>query len=218
MVKRIQKREKIERNMRSGIRKILIFGSVILITQLSFGDVFRELPEEDQAAMGIDDIINKRDPFKVPSMESILEGRRMKTELEQYALEELRVKAILSGPGEYRAMILVPSNKTFFVRKNDRIGLRDGVISKITSDSVYVIEQETDFFGRDRAVTARMDLPEQKSLLISEAWVGDSRIPENVGLPVQRTNNPPGNQAPSPQPPRVKESSSAALTLVSFCN
>ncbi len=91
-----------------------------------------------------------RDPFQMPT---IINKRKEnpKTELELVQLKDVRLNGVISGPKKVRALLSVPSGKTFFVSIGDRVGVRDGRVSKIRQSSVTIKEYDTDEFGKQVA-------------------------------------------------------------------
>ena len=99
-------------------------------------------------AMLNEDLIRSlRDPFQLPAI--LLSKKDLpKTDLEVFPLKDFKLNGVVTGPKKTRAMITTPSNKVFFVRVGDRIGVRDGKISQISSDSIKVIEFYADEHGK----------------------------------------------------------------------
>lgn len=85
-----------------------------------------------------------RDPFKEPAVAEIQETR---SELERYAVTDFKVVAVITGPLRMRAMLLGPDSKTHYVSEKMKIGLRDGVITKITTKSIVVREKVVNPLG-----------------------------------------------------------------------
>jgi hypothetical protein len=85
-----------------------------------------------------------RDPFKEPAISEVQE---LRSELERYAVTDFKVVAVITGPLRMRAMLIAPDNKTHYVSEKMKIGLRDGVIVKITTKSVVVREKVVNPLG-----------------------------------------------------------------------
>ncbi len=96
------------------------------------------------APTGAVDYKKFRDPFKEPA---ISEMQELRSELERYAVTEFRVVAVITGPLRMRAMLIAPDSKTHYVSEKMKIGLRDGVIVKITTKSVVVREKVVNPLG-----------------------------------------------------------------------
>lgn len=101
----------------------------------------------------VDSILNEdlikalRDPFQ-PPMSLLAKKEAPKSELETYSLKDLKLNGVVTGPKKSRAMITTPSNKVFFVKIGDSIGVRDGKVTQITSDSIKILEYYTDQNGK----------------------------------------------------------------------
>ncbi|MFH1016757.1 MAG: pilus assembly protein PilP [Pseudomonadota bacterium] len=93
--------------------------------------------------------IGKRDPFLPYSEEAVIEDvNQPKSPLERYPLEQLKVTAIVWGISDPRALVQAPDSQSYIVRKNMRIGINRGRISKITRRSLYVEEEYRDPTGK----------------------------------------------------------------------
>jgi Tfp pilus assembly protein PilP len=88
-----------------------------------------------------------RDPFQLPTS-AIVKKETPKSELETLALKDFKLQGVISGPRKIRAMLAGAGGKTYFVKVGDRIGVRGGKITQITSDSVRVTEFYQDEKGR----------------------------------------------------------------------
>ena len=85
-----------------------------------------------------------RDPFKEPMVSDIQEIR---SDLERFAVTDFKVVAIITGPIRMRAMIVAPDSKTHTVSEKTKLGLRDGVITKITTKTIVVREKVVNPLG-----------------------------------------------------------------------
>lgn len=101
-------------------------------------------------------LLNIRDPFRPPDS-VLIESPR--TELEIVSIEELKMLGVMTGPKETRALILTPNGKTHFVRVNDKIGNRRGVIVSITPQSIKVSERIVNVLGKEENVLNEIVLP-----------------------------------------------------------
>jgi len=97
-----------------------------------------------------DDLLKMRDPFKRPFLE--VKKGTPKHELENYALDSLKLTGILTGPVRMRAMLLTPDGKTFIVSEKTKIGTRNGEIRRITSESVHVRENVVNILGQPEKI------------------------------------------------------------------
>jgi Tfp pilus assembly protein PilP len=88
-----------------------------------------------------------RDPFQVPTLVSQLKDTP-RAELELAQLKDIKLNGVITGPKKTRALLSVPSGKTFFVSIGDRVGTRSGRITRIRTDAVTVIEYDTDLNGK----------------------------------------------------------------------
>jgi hypothetical protein len=84
------------------------------------------------------------------------------SDLELYTLDQLKLLAVMTGPKRLRAMVLAPNGKTYLVWENMKIGMRKGVVRRITPDAVHVREQVVNVLGQEENVDSdiRMKLDE----------------------------------------------------------
>lgn len=85
-----------------------------------------------------------RDPFKEPEVSAVIE---MRSELEKHAVTDFKVTGIITGPIRMRAMVVAPDGKTHYVAEKMKMGLRDGIITRITTKSVSVREKVVNPLG-----------------------------------------------------------------------
>jgi type IV pilus assembly protein PilP len=85
-----------------------------------------------------------RDPFKEPAISETL---IVKSDLERFPVTDFKVTGVITGPIRMRAMLLAPDGKTHYVAENMKVGMRDGVIVKITTKTVVVREKVVNPLG-----------------------------------------------------------------------
>jgi len=85
------------------------------------------------------------------------------TPLQRFDLGQFRLQAVLIGKGDPRAMVSAPDGKTYILSPGIKIGKREGVVTKITRESIQVEEVHYDLTGVASRKLATIDLPEQKS-------------------------------------------------------
>jgi type IV pilus assembly protein PilP len=108
---------------------------------------------------------NRRDPFRSVIVSSgTKETKDIVQPLQQYAVTELKLVAIVWGPMGTSAMLQTPDGKGYTVRKGATVGKRQGVIKEIKPDQLVVEERFTDLFGERKEQTVVLDLhpPEEK--------------------------------------------------------
>jgi len=107
---------------------------------------------------------NRRDPFR-----SIIvsKGKEASVDLvhplQQYAVKDLKLVAVVWGQLGSSAMLQTPDGKGYTVTVGTSVGNRDGVVSKIKPDQIVVKERYTDIFGerKDESVVLDLHLPEE---------------------------------------------------------
>lgn len=134
-----------------------------LIAHSSFAQTAKTIPVKSPTQNGLDskvgtsavdallneDLIRSiRDPFQLPAI-LLTKKDTPKTDLEIFPLKDFKLNGVITGPKKTRAMITAPGNKVFFVKVGDRIGVREGHVSQILTDSVKVLEFYIDEHGKN---------------------------------------------------------------------
>lgn len=88
-----------------------------------------------------------RDPFQ-PPLNLLAKKEAPKTDLEIFPLKDFKLNGVVTGPKKTRAMITTPNNKVFFIKVGDSMGVRDGKVTQILSDSIKILEYFTDQNGK----------------------------------------------------------------------
>ena len=131
-----------------------------------------------------EELLKLRDPFKRP--QKMIAHAQPKSELEMYSVADFKLLGVVTGPEKIKAMILAPNGKTYFVAENQKLGDKKGIIKKITSDKVQVVEKAANLLAVEETVTSEILLPSDSKLRVS----------------VSRGN---GNQAPTLQQNMIQE-------------
>jgi type IV pilus assembly protein PilP len=93
----------------------------------------------------------RRDPFtslievKPSGVRKPLKGS---SPVESFDVEEIKLIAIAWDRQHSYAMVTLPDNKSFTIRKGMTLGLYGGKVSEITRDSVIITEQVKDYKGQ----------------------------------------------------------------------
>ena len=94
---------------------------------------------------------DRRDPFsslvevKQAGPRKALKGG---SPVESFDVEEIKLIAIAWDPQQSYAMVTLPDNKSFTIRKGMILGLYGGKVTEITRDSVIITEQVKDYKGQ----------------------------------------------------------------------
>lgn len=97
----------------------------------------------------------KRDPFSIYVPKSFLAGP-ITSPLQKYALEELKLVAIVWNVKKPKAMVIDPTGASYIVIENDKIGKSDGYVAKIREGEIVVIEVHADLDGNKAYLTKTM--------------------------------------------------------------
>jgi len=91
----------------------------------------------------------RRDPFLslVKFSKKKAEKKKGAPPLESFSLEEIRLLAIASDKDDSYALILLPNQKSFTIRKGAVLGLEGGKVEEISADKIVIREYVKDFRG-----------------------------------------------------------------------
>jgi type IV pilus assembly protein PilP len=92
----------------------------------------------------------RRDPFASLIQITKEKPRRVagKRPIENYDVDEIKLIAILWENKEYYALITLPDNKSYTIKKGMTLGLYGGKVVDITRDKVLIQEQVKDYRGQ----------------------------------------------------------------------
>lgn len=131
--------------MMRAIPALLAFASLASASAADFGSdpspAASPLPASPAAVV---DYKKFRDPFKEPA---VSESPELRSDLERFPVTDFKVVAIITGPLRMRAMLVAPDGKTHYVSEKMKMGVRDGVIARITTKTVVVREKVVNPLG-----------------------------------------------------------------------
>jgi len=114
--------------------------------------------------------IGKRDPFRSPFADlhtapTVKKGGRPQTPLQQWGLEQLTLKATITGTSSPMAMVVDPNGRGWTVHRGTLIGKHWGKVTAITKDCIVITEQVRDASQAVSSVKQQKCLPkDQKDL------------------------------------------------------
>lgn len=92
----------------------------------------------------------RRDPF-VSLIEDIKTKpvqRKGMSPVEGFDVEEVKLIAIAWDSQQYYALVTLPDNKSYTIKKGMTLGLHGGKVSEVTRDAVIITEQIKDYKGQ----------------------------------------------------------------------
>jgi type IV pilus assembly protein PilP len=124
------------------------------------------------SAAGPLDFRKRKDPFKAPAAVlppaapgAVAQKARPAEDLlpiQSFETSKFTVAGIIAGITENRALVIDPSGKGYVVQKGMLIGNNDGRVSRITSNSVEVVERYREDTGRTRQRTIVLTLTKKR--------------------------------------------------------
>ena len=91
----------------------------------------------------------RRDPFLslVKITKRKVEKKKGASPMESFSVEEIKLLAIASDKDENYALILLPNQKSFTIKKGMVLGLEGGKVEEISAEKVVIREYVKDFRG-----------------------------------------------------------------------
>jgi Tfp pilus assembly protein PilP len=98
------------------------------------------------------DAKGRRDPFMslVVVAKEKPHFKKKANPMENYDVDEIKLTAIVWDNHQYYALVTLPDNKSYTIRKGMTLGLYGGKVQDITKDSVLIREQVKDYRGQLR--------------------------------------------------------------------
>lgn len=108
-----------------------------------------ELPKVERETYTYDPK-GRRDPFTsllAPKAAKVKKEKPKGSPIENVDVEDLKVIAVLWDKNEYYAMILLPDNKSFTIKKGMVLGQHAGKVVEIAEEGVLIREHVKDYRG-----------------------------------------------------------------------
>jgi type IV pilus assembly protein PilP len=118
------------------------------LTSTLTGTAAQAKPEEKSAVIYAYNPAGRRDPFTpiiIKEEKKAQAGTR--PPLERYPINEFKLAGIVWGGLGYHAMLEGPDGKGYFIRVGTKIGPNQGVVKKITQNSMIIEEKYKDPAG-----------------------------------------------------------------------
>jgi hypothetical protein len=155
---------------------LIALALVSVIEQTSLG---ADLAATSGVVPPADELLKMRDPFKRPDYAATDDAP--KAPIETFALDTMKMVAVLTGPSKLRALILGPDSKTYVVSERVKIGTRGGFVRRITTDMVEVRERIVNVLGIEENVDSEIRLVADARRLLDKNPKGNKVPPEPRG-------------------------------------
>ena len=135
--------------------------------------------------------LNKlRDPFKRPAFKGALLSN--KGDLESFSVETLKVVGILTGPNRIRALIMAPDGRSHLVTEKTKVGIRGGIVKKITPEGILVREKVVNVIGQEENIDTEIQLTAAGNRTLHKdnapvQSINSVGIDAESGIPVQKS-------------------------------
>lgn len=112
-------------------------------------DQLKEAPKAEKESFTYEQK-GRRDPFVSLLQLSKEKPKRMagKRPIENFDVDEIKLIAILWDKNQYYALITLPDNKSYTIRKGMTLGLYGGKVEEISKGRVLIREQVKDYRGQ----------------------------------------------------------------------
>jgi type IV pilus assembly protein PilP len=106
----------------------------------------------------------RRDPFLslVQISKAKKERKSGANPMENYDVNEIKLIAIAWDSKQHYALITLPDNKSYTIRKGMTLGLYNGKVVEITRDSVLIKEQIKDYKGQTKTKDTTLRLRKEE--------------------------------------------------------
>ena len=110
------------------------------------------------------DPTGKPDPFRsfVFALQNPKTGGGSASPLERFDLSQLRLRGVIWGNDQPRALVMDPAGKAYIVAQGTPIGKNEGRIVQITDNGVTVKETYVDFLGKATTKDIELRLHERQ--------------------------------------------------------
>ena len=105
----------------------------------------------------------KRDPFAPFDLVPRKQYDPNKSELEQFDLSQLKLKAVILGIGDPKALVEDATGKGYNLTEGTKIGPNNGTVEKIEKDKIIIIEELVKFTGEKEVNKVEMKLNDNSS-------------------------------------------------------
>ena len=122
-------------------------------------------PENDEFEMlanSKDSFSSLRDPFRMPSIGEGEDGV-IRSPLESTPLDQFKIIGIITGPDKFRAMLQDPTGQTHLVSEKMKLGVRSGLVKKITGRGIWVQEKVLNVVGQEEVVDTVLKLEDMRN-------------------------------------------------------
>jgi type IV pilus assembly protein PilP len=110
------------------------------------------------------EVKGRRDPFT--SLIAITKEKPQRKKganpIENFDVDEIRLSAIVWDNQHYYALVTLPDNKSYTLRKGMTLGLYGGKVEEITRNSVLIREQVKDYRGRPKTKDTLLKLRKEE--------------------------------------------------------
>ena len=168
--------------------------AIIACLILAFGSSSSAATEEVAPLPTAEGLMKLRDPFKAPAA-SVTKGPD--SELEMFPLDEIKLIGVLTGQQKVRAVLRLPNGNSHIVSEKTLVGLRQGVLVKIDSNSVRVVEKVVNILGQEESVGSTITLEEPPKL----TGLVPGKSAEAIALPPGMMRSSVSGQASAPSMP-----------------
>lgn len=118
----------------------------------------------------------KRDPFRIPTVGGLGEDASVGP-LQRFHVDQFKLRAIMRGIGEPKAMFQDPRGRSHIVSQGDLIGIEKATVSRIIKSEVILTERTYNYLGKESLLERVIALP-QDTELDPLQLVGEGKIPE----------------------------------------
>ncbi|GEM_PF-6203256 len=105
----------------------------------------------------------KRDPFRIPTVGGLGEDASVGP-LQRFHVDQFKLRAIMRGMGDPKAMFQDPRGRSHIVSQGDLIGIEKATVSRIIKSEVILTERTYNYLGKESLLERVIALPQDTEL------------------------------------------------------
>jgi Tfp pilus assembly protein PilP len=119
----------------------------------------------------------KRDPFLIPTVGGLGEDASVGP-LQRFHVDQFKLRAIIRGIGEAKAMFQDPKGRSHIVSQGDLIGIEKATVSRIIKSEVILTERTYNYLGKESLLERVIALPQDSELDPLQLVGSENKAPE----------------------------------------
>ncbi len=141
--------------------KILLMSAGCVSSAVSFAETTITIEKKKNDAFYSP--FGKRDPFRIPTVGGLGEDASVGP-LQRFHVDQFKLRAIIRGMGDPKAMFQDPRGRSHIVSQGDLIGIEKATVSRIIKSEVILTERTYNYLGKESLLERVIALPQDTEL------------------------------------------------------